>query len=1039
MDESLFWQVKLAARIHDPAEKALVLLRDPAGHENGTSLALARLLGLFEPEGERIPPDEENALSAVLFRGGIPRDVFRIIQRADWWASAADRPQWPMQRVTVGGEAGKRQVFALADWARVRWNEHTALIHPLTGESFELPGGLSELEIGDVKRRSFEHFAHLVEKLGPRNEATRYWRQVALAFWRFGPELREVQDSGALGELWKLLPADTRVPDHSIWDHLDLVSAFAGAFAADADQEAALLAVSIGPVQGFIEQARKTDDLWAGSHLLARLAWEAIKPLCEELGPDAILFPRLRGVALVDLWLRDEIGIAPDLFEGLPWRGRAPDANPLFSAALPNRFLAVVPKSRAASLATACRENARRWFLELGLQVVDRLLEKAGFREKGTPRAETVPAYNQVRQQIACFPEVHWAIVPFSLVRPRNADKQTDLDVSALQSAMAPFYGVDPGEPAGFLQTNAWQVLSREIDWPDGTVFYRPNPGVLYPAVYELTERLLGAAKSVRPFEQTRQEGWRCTLTGEVEWLTTDRNHLSIPRGSRRSRQDAGFREDQHVETLWTRIADEEPSWARPGEHLGALAAIKRLWPTIFAEEVASETGSTGSRFVVSTHTMALAHQLAGWLQRVKSEDNIDSELKDELQRKRSGRVSLPRRLVYARQRGADDEKDPVLAAARQIPALLDEAREQGERAYARARKLVRRAFATEANQPEGPPLETYYGLLLMDGDRMGAILSGDPETSVPFVSTFHPQVAQAVQLRAKENEPLSNYLQERRPASPNRHMAISAALNDFSQIIVPHIVEELFPGRLIYAGGDDVMAMLPVADVLEAARRLRYAYSGELPEDRAADWNSLHRKRDLALKSGFALLGGRLMRMMGRQATASCGVVVAHHQAPLAFVLRRLREAEQSAKRYRRAGPGGRVCDRNAIHITLIKRSGGTLEISLDWDEPLELLVRMRDFLARPDVSRRAVYHTLEWLAHLPATGGNLDGGMLRSLLAYQLARQAERGARQSVDELAAGLAEQAVRQADARRWLENFLSVAEFLAREQRFGGSR
>ena len=30
------WQAKVAARIHDPAEKAIVLLRDPAGHEGGT-------------------------------------------------------------------------------------------------------------------------------------------------------------------------------------------------------------------------------------------------------------------------------------------------------------------------------------------------------------------------------------------------------------------------------------------------------------------------------------------------------------------------------------------------------------------------------------------------------------------------------------------------------------------------------------------------------------------------------------------------------------------------------------------------------------------------------------------------------------------------------------------------------------------------------------------------------------------------------------------------------------------------------------------
>ena len=38
----------LHARLHDPAEKALVLLRDPAGHENGTSRSLHRDLGFDE-------------------------------------------------------------------------------------------------------------------------------------------------------------------------------------------------------------------------------------------------------------------------------------------------------------------------------------------------------------------------------------------------------------------------------------------------------------------------------------------------------------------------------------------------------------------------------------------------------------------------------------------------------------------------------------------------------------------------------------------------------------------------------------------------------------------------------------------------------------------------------------------------------------------------------------------------------------------------------------------------------------------------------
>src|SRR6185437_4355159 len=109
--------------------------------------------------------------------------------------------------------------------------------------------------------------------------------------FRFAPDT----PAGELFGLWDLLPADTRVPDHTIWAHLDLVSAFAGAFALDPAGECALLTVALGPVQDFIAAARKASDLWAGSHLLSTLAWQAMKVVCERLGPDAVLFPNLRG------------------------------------------------------------------------------------------------------------------------------------------------------------------------------------------------------------------------------------------------------------------------------------------------------------------------------------------------------------------------------------------------------------------------------------------------------------------------------------------------------------------------------------------------------------------------------------------------------------------------------------------------------------------------------------------------------------------------------------------------------------------------
>ena len=572
-----FWQTKLAARIHDPAEKALVLLRDPAGHEGGTSKVLKRLLGLGKPsdsELERdlnaIDPDNAEVLTHVVLKKGLQPDVYKIVQRADWWAAAADRPQWPMQEITVKTKKGDEKTFAVADWAQVRWSKNPVLIHPLTGAQFDLgkSGGLADTEITDIKSRSFEHFASLLKQLDDKTETAADLRKILLTYWRFGSELDEDSDHGKLGALWGVLPADTRIPDHSIWDHLDLTSAFAGAFAADSNGEAALLALSIGPVQGFIAAARTTSDLWAGSHLLSRLAWEVMRPICEELGPDAILFPRLRGIPQVDLWLRDQMNLPDALFDDCDWNKGAnkvaTDANPLFSAALPNRFVAVVPASQARAIAEKVTLAVRGWLAELGEDVISRLLKTAGFEEVENIRTP----YEQMKQQLAGFPEVHWAAVPFSLIHPRNQEKQTDLDTSGLTAAMAPFFGAEqhaargePAQPCGFLATPAWQMLQKEINWNDNTTFFAPNPGVLYPAVYDLAERVMAAAKASRPFTQRVQHGWRCALTGEAEWLTTDRTQLA-----------QSYR--QQTDTLWARIAKKNPAWAKKGEHLSALPAI---------------------------------------------------------------------------------------------------------------------------------------------------------------------------------------------------------------------------------------------------------------------------------------------------------------------------------------------------------------------------------------------------------------------------------------------------------------------------------
>ena len=940
--EERLWQTKLAARLHDPAEKALILMRTAQGHEFGTSRRLRERLGLVEP----------------------PAAVVEAVRRADHWASAADRAAFP----------NRDRDGRYPAWQRVRFDERPVIIHPLTGKDFDL-GELRDLTPQQAEAMSYRHFSGLIHDGDLRKSA--------LAFWRFGPEISDPE----VKNLWPLLPADTRVPDHTIFDHLDLTAALAGCFALDPEEGPALLAVSLGPVQDFIAAARTTSDLWAGSHLLSRLSWEAMRVVCEELGPEAILFPRLRGVPQVDLWLRQSEQLDPALFEACAWADRATDANPLFAAALPNRFTALVPAGQARELAEKITERVRQWVIERADEAFRGLLKVAPI-----PDAPDLHGYRQIREQLAGFPEVHWAAVPWSLVGTDGEGKVAAGD-RRLAEAMRPYFS---GDPPGYLGSQAWRLLGGGVDLEDGW-FWKPNPGALYPALHEMLERHLAANKAVRPFAQTRQHGWRDSLSGEAEWLTHRQEDLRLPPGRR-------------DDTLWALVAGNRPAWAKKREHLSALGALKRLWPDLFAWEVADALGLERlDRFVVSTHTMALAPSL---VEAIGQNRVLPDGLVQALERSSAGAAALPRKLAEETLRD-----HPYRKWLKRLPAWLGAVAESDDEVESRrSERLVEKYLR---HKPEA-----YYGLLLMDGDKMGAWLSAEGDLTRPHQESYHPQIRAGLQALGGDSA-FTTYAGEPRPPSPSRHMAISEALNHFALTLAPTVVERHY-GRVLYAGGDDLMAMAPVAELLPVMAALRAAYAGVEPwEMGLADGDAGFQRQG----SGFVRHRGRLMRVMGEQATASCGAVVAHHQAPLGAVLRELRAAERRAKE-----EGGR----NAFSLTIVKRSGGTLRLTARWGEALRHLARLRAFLAEPEVSRRAAYNSVAWLRDLPEPDG--EGGMAAHLLAYQLRRQAGRKVNRDhydLPGLARGIVQAALGQApfgERLGWIENFLSVAEFLARETR-----
>lgn len=980
MKPEKMWQCKVLAFIHDPAEKALILLRG-RGHEEGTVKALRKR---FEPKMTDFQSLEQ------------------LVKRADHWAAAADRPSLPRGR-------GGRVVFA----------DEPTLIHPLTGETFRLQSLAEDVPSQAIEAVSFDRFQDLIIESNGKID----WERTFLAFWRFGPE----SPADDLGVLWGQLPADTRSPDHTIWEHLSLSSAFAGALAADPDHVPALFVMSFGPVQGFIAQSRSVSDLWAGSHLLSRIAWEGMRLICEAYGPDAVLFPNLRGIPQADLWLNQKLGSW--LNEKKPlWKKEKSDANPLFAAALPNRFVALVGEKDASRLASEIEQELRRWVLEQAESTLKELLEMSGSPSGGD-------AHQQIRRQLRDFPEVHWAAVPWRLA---GSETLQDDELKSLLQTL--------GARPEYLDETLDGLLRKRIVLDD-VEFYRPNPGVAYPGLFEAMERLHAAAKSHRRFSGGMEEGYRCSLCGEWEWLASQRGDPAKPTGIF---APTGQRGD---ENFWKTLAARKPALARDGEYLCTRCAMKRLWPRRFVKEIetAVEDMERVDRFVISTHAMAVSTSILRRLEKEarggKEDPSVtqrraraEEKLRNFMENAKDLRgAALPNRLyklLHSLGRGKED-----IGFYRKLPALMDAAEKEQERDTLRS--LMADFFGTSP--------EAYYGLVLMDGDQLGAWLSGE-RGRMELEKRFHPTTLEDL----RKTDELKDYLGAGRPGSPAYHQTISSALNSFALHLARTVVEELFMGKLIYAGGDDLLAMVAIHDLPGLMFALRCAYSGTLPKDMSNEvfWAALGTEPGpVVLRKGFALVGKgkdrRLLRLMGGRATASLGAVIAHHQAPLGRVLANLRQAEHSAKT-----KGGR----DAFCLTVMKRSGGTHHLVGKWSleegwaqGDMGLLLDLRNLIAG-DVSRRTAYVLSELLAGLPC-----EESALRSAFRFQFERQGKKAGLElealcdrlaraacRVEALSDRLTPAACRQDrgsagprewnPGNHWLRQLLITAEFLAREGR-----
>src|SRR5262249_30102780 len=127
------------------------------------------------------------------------------------------------------------------------------------------------------------------------------------------------------------------------------------------------------------------------------------------------------------------------------------------------------------------------------------------------------------------------------------------------------------------------------------------------------------------------------------------------------------------------------------------------------------------------------------------------------------------------------------------------------------------------------------------------------------------------------------------------RYRMITRRLTTFSLETVRGIVEGA-DGELIYAGGDDILALLPTQTVLECAGKLRAAFS----------------------------------ECLDGHGSISAGVAVVHYKEDLRFALEQARTAEKAAKRVGKTHGDPSIKD--ALALSVCRRSGEHTIAVLGW-----------------------------------------------------------------------------------------------------------
>ena len=762
-------------------------------------------------------------------------------------------------------------------------------------------------------------------------------RKVFWWLWRCYPEQFSNNNEPQL----PLLPAESRLPDASVWSNATMTSAIAGSLAGyyyktedyktDQLSRPHIGIFSFSPVQELIKASRKMRDFWAGSWVLHYLSAKVCWKIAYKYGPDTFLYPCLYGQPLIDLFLLNKY---PDFSKWL----KQPSERRLLTAGFPNVLVTILPNngrttghSPALAVMQQAENTLKGEWLNLGAKVLKFLQDERPWMDNLNEHSWNQWLQNQWQIYNVAFP-----LGDRNLPLNKSPKSETyDNWIKQQNDFAKPAEGLGVEEEDKFLQgiyedyrtklPIIWLLL-REFDVIAGILFFHPpnlNIGSWWASLFEQTRSAMGAVKTAR--------NW------QIPTVYTPRSSISGigPVAHPSPKQEEGKNYGNWIKESKVREAWKHHVGLFDGrEQLNPSEVLKRgLEKILPLPEVLNINSSR-----LENYYPDLTSGVAGWLktQPERQEDyiNICQQIKGEfnnwvkkdIYEQPWGIPWIKEKLPHPRLLNAGWLIEEIEIKKYIINNQVETNQEERKEHLQQLRSFLDKKF------PNNNPTD-WYVLAAGDGDGMGSWLSGK---ALQSYKKYTPEALEEKinQLPESLKNSLTQFLETQKRMGPSSHNALSRALLDFSNQLLPYLTEERYAGRLIYGGGDDVLAYTNLWEWDNWLWDIRSCFIGaEDPQGEFANhgdyWQRSNQgtkeeKEEQKEQKEQEKLSPRPLFTMGSNATLSFGIVIANQGVPLAIALENLWEAEKEAKGHQ---DEEKEKEKDAVQVRVIYGSGNQLK----------------------------------------------------------------------------------------------------------------